>query len=66
MADDTASLVQFYARGAGGAISVEKRVAASWHAACAEQEILHGVHFIGTVADPEAYEGGMVAKLVRI
>ena len=56
MAEDTASLVQFYAReGAGGAISVDKRVAASWHAACPGQEVLHGVQYVGTVADPTAF-----------
>ena len=56
MAEGTASLVQFYAReGAGGAISLEKRVAASWNAACPGQEILHGVQYLGTAADPNAY-----------
>ena len=64
MAEGTASLVQFYAReGAGGAISLEKRVAASWNAACPGQEILHGVQYLGTLADPNAYGGGMKQKL---
>ncbi len=64
MADDTASLVQFYARaGAGGSITLEKRVEASWDAACPGQEILHGTQYIGTVADPAALGGTMKGKL---
>ena len=67
MAEDTASLVLFYAReGAGGAISLEKRVAASWNAACPGQEILHGVQYLGTLADPNAYGGGMKQKLAAM
>ena len=50
MAEGTASRVQVYAReGAGGAISLEKRVEASWNAACPGQEILHGVQYLGVV-----------------
>ena len=64
MADDTASLVQFYARaGAGGSITLEKRVEASWDAACPGQEILHGTQYIGTVADPAALGSTMKGKL---
>ena len=64
MAEDTASLVQFYAReGAGAAITVEKRVAAGWHAACPGQEVLHGVQYVGTMADPTAFGNTMAAKL---
>ena len=45
------------------AISLQKRVEASWNAACPGQEILHGVQYLGTVADPSAYGGGMKQKL---
>ena len=49
MAEGIASLVQFYAReGAGGAISLEKRVEASWNAACPGQEILAYNSEVGT------------------
>ena len=67
MTEGTASLVQFYAReGAGGAISLEKRIEASWNAACPGQEILHGVQYLGTLADPNAYGGGMKQKLAAM
>ena len=68
MAEDTASLVQFYAReGAGGAISLEKRVEASWNAACQGQEVLYGTQYVRTVADPAQYPqiGGDWSRVVR-
>ena len=58
MAEGTASLLEFYAKGNdGGAVSVAQRVAQSWRAACPGDEVMHGVQHIGMVADPEAFGG---------
>ena len=44
MAEGTASLLEFYAKGNdGGAVSVAQRVAQSWRAACPGDEVMHGV-----------------------
>ena len=61
-----ASRILLPREGAGGAISLQKRVEASWNAACPGQEILHGVQYLGTLADPNAYGGGMKQKLAAM
>ena len=66
MAEGTASLLEFYAKGNdGGAVSVAQRVAQSWRAACPGDEVMHGVRHIGMVADPQAFGGSMVQKVSR-
>ena len=65
MAEGTASLLEFYAKGnSGGAVSVEQRVAQAWRAACpGDEQVMHGVQHIGMVAGPEAFGGSMAQKV---
>ena len=68
MAEGTASLLEFYAKGNdGGAVSVAQRVAQSWRAACPGDEVMHGVrrrHALDVVA-VWLCDGGPPARQLR-